>query len=519
MHCGDIDPGCARWIRKRVLLSRLGVQGRRRERVIEEPTRAPRSDPRDLYEVITTIHAQHDLAATMQAVADAVVRAVGFGVAVVSVVRPDGSFTTIAVAGSDHARHELLGHSRPASVYENEFAVADCWGALRFVPHERAPDDLAMGWVPDIAISSERNAWHPLDALFAPLRSSAGDLIGVISVDMPADGLRPAEEQRGLLEMLGVEAGIALDNALLTERLRAGEEVFRQAFDGTGGGMALIGVVGGEEGAFTRVNPAFCRIVGYTADQLLKMTPEDLTHAEDRGLDRDLVADLIAGESTVYRREKRYLHQNGTTVWVTVTATIARRDDGSPLCAVSQIEDISARRSQLEQLHHQASHDPLTNLPHRTVIFERLEESIDTARRTGRPGAVLFLDLNDFKQVNDLHGHPIGDQVLIMLAGRIRSSVREADLVGRLGGDEFVVIADDLDDDGGQLLAGRIEAAVSAPITNKGVAVTVTVSVGVTAVGTQGGDATQIMQDADQAMYRSKVRSRRLPEGGRLAQG
>ena len=471
-----------------------------------------RSGQSALYDVITSIHAQRDLTATMQAVTDAVVRAVGFRVAVVSVVRPDGSFTTIAVAGSEQAKREILGLSRPASTYEDEFLVADHWGSLRFVPHERAPSDLTLGWVPDIAVPSEADAWHPLDALFAPLRSSAGGLIGVISVDMPEDGRRPAPEQRGLLEVLAVEAAIALDNALLTERLRAGEEVFRQAFDGTGGGMALIGVVEGQEGRFTRVNPAFCRIVGYTAEQLLGMTPEDLTHPEDRGLDKHLILELIAGDAELYRREKRYLHHNGSTVWVTVTATIARRDDGSPLCVVSQIEDISARRSQLEQLHHQASHDPLTNLPHRTMIFERLEESIGTACATGRPGAVLFLDLNDFKLVNDLHGHPVGDQVLIMLANRIRSSVQEADLVGRLGGDEFVVIADDLDDDGGRLLATRIEAAVAAPITNKGVAVTVTVSVGAAVIGTNGGDATQIMQEADQSMYRSKVRRRRMPQ-------
>jgi diguanylate cyclase (GGDEF)-like protein/PAS domain S-box-containing protein len=446
----------------------------------------------------------------MQAVTDAVVRAVGFRIAVVSVIRPDGNFKTIAVAGSEQATQEMLGLSRPASTYESEFRVADHWGTLRFVPHERAPSDLALSWIPDIEVRSEKDAWHPLDALFAPLHSSAGDLIGVISVDMPEDGRRPAKEQRGLLEVLAVEAAIALDNALLTERLRSGEEVFRQAFDGTGGGMALIAVTDGQAGRFTRVNPAFCRIVGQSAEQMLEMTPEDLTHPADRGLDLNLILDLIAGETNLYRREKRYLHHNGSTVWVTVTATIARRDDGSPLCVVSQIEDISAHRSQLEQLHHQASHDPLTNLPHRTMILERLQESIDTARRTGRPGVVLFLDVNDFKMVNDLHGHPVGDQVLIMLANRIRSSVHEADLVGRLGGDEFVVISDDLEDDGGHLLATRIEAAVAAPITNKGMAVTVTVSVGAAVIGTNGGDATQIMQEADQSMYRRKVSRRRV---------
>lgn len=467
----------------------------------------------DLYRVITDIHAQRDLVGTMQAVVDAVVNAVGFGVAAVSIIRPNGQFRTIAVAGSDQAGQQLLGQERPVSTYEAEFAVADSWGRLRFVPADRAPADYALCWVPDLAVSPHSDAWHPLDALFAPLRSSSGELTGVLSVDLPQDGLRPSATQRELLEVLAVEAGNALDNALLAERLRTGEEIFRQAFDGTAGGMALIAIDGEAAGHFFRVNPAFCRIVGYTGDQLLDMTPAGLTHVDDRALDKQLVADLIAGRSNLYRREKRYLHHRGTPVWVTVTATVARSDDGSPLCAVSQVEDISLRRAQLEELHHQARHDPLTNLPNRTSIFERLHQSVRTAAILGKPGAVLFLDLDDFKSINDQHGHRVGDQVLAMIGPRIRSAVREPDLVGRLGGDEFVVIADDLDLDAAHRLAQRIELAVSAPITNKGAAVSLTVSVGASPIPAGGGDAVKILQDADQAMYRNKTEVRRARLG------
>ncbi|MET3806164.1 diguanylate cyclase (GGDEF)-like protein/PAS domain S-box-containing protein [Nakamurella sp. UYEF19] len=481
-----------------------------RDGVMDEVASVVRLDTAgDVYRLITDIHAQRDLAGTMQAVVDAVVQAVGFGVAAVSIVRPDGQFKTIAVAGSDQARHQLLGTERPLSEYEDEFEVADNWGRLKFVPAERAPVDSSLGWVPDLAVSSHSNAWHPLDALFAPLRSSAGELTGVLSVDLPQDGLRPSASQRQLLEVLSVEAGNALDNALLAERLRTGEEIFRQAFDGTAGGMALIGIDGDDAGQFVRVNPAFCRIVGYAAEELLRMTPEDLTHAEDRATDKQLIRDLITGRSNLYRREKRYLHHRGTPVWVTVTATVARSDDGSPLCAVSQVEDISLRRAQLEELHHQARHDPLTNLPNRTLIFERLHQSVKAARLLGKPGALLFLDLDDFKLINDQHGHRVGDQVLAMIGPRIRSVVREPDLVGRLGGDEFVVIADNLDLESAHRLAHRIEVAVSAPITNKGVAVSLTVSVGASPITASGGDAAQILQDADQAMYRNKTEIRR----------
>jgi diguanylate cyclase (GGDEF)-like protein/PAS domain S-box-containing protein len=455
--------------------------------------------------VISGIHAHRELAQTVQAVTDVAVQAAGFGVAVVSVISADGGMETIAVAGSDEARAELIGVHRPVSAYQDEFAVAEQWGSLRFVPHERAPaEDGSLGWVPDLAVPSDQNAWHPLDALFAPLMSSAGDLIGVLSVDLPDNGLRPAQSQRDLLEVLAVTAGIAIDNALLTERLRAGEEIFRQAFDRTAGGMALVTVDGSALGGHLRVNPAFCAIVGYSAEALTTMTPAQLTHPDDLAQHEQEVADLIAGRTELYRRDKRYLHSSGAAVWVTVTGTIARSADGSPLCAVAQIEDISQRRLQLEQLHHQARHDELTNLPNRTLIFERLRESIGTAERTGRPGVLLFLDLNNFKLVNDQHGHRVGDQVLAMLGSRIRAAVSDADLVGRLGGDELVVIADGLDPAGTQQLADRVGRAVSAPITNKGVAVVVTASVGMSSIPVVGGEPSQILQEADQAMYRNK---------------
>ncbi len=457
-----------------------------------------------LHRVISGIHAHRELTETVQAVADVVVQAVGFGIAAVSVVRPDGRLQTIAVAGSDEARAELVGVHRPLSEYEAEFAVAEKWGSLRFVPHERVPDPGSLGWVPDVEVLAEQDAWHPMDALFAPLMSSAGDLIGVLSVDLPHDGLRPSPAQCDLLEVLAVAAGIAIDNALLTGRLRAGEEIFRQAFDRTAGGMALISIDGDRVGRFLRVNPAFCAILGYTADELLARTPADLTHPEDRAEDEALVADLVACRSDSYRREKRYLHRSGAAVWVTVTATVARSDDGTPLCAVSQVEDISQRRQQLQQLHHQARHDSLTNLPNRTLIFERLRDSIATAATTGRPGALLFLDLDDFKLVNDLHGHRVGDQVLAMLGSRIRAAVQDDDLVGRLGGDELVVIADSLDAAGARALAERISRAVSAPITNKGAAVMVTASIGISPIPVEGAEPHRILQDADQAMYLDK---------------
>lgn len=460
-----------------------------------------------LHRLIAGIHAHRDLTATVQAIAEVVVRGAEFGVAAVSVLRPDGRLQTVAVAGCDEARQELLGVQRPLSHYEAEFAVAQRWGTLRFVPHDQIPQGQSPGWVPRLDPTAGVDAWHPMDALFAPLLSAAGELIGVLSVDLPSSGRLPSAAQRDLLEVLAMEAGIAIDNALLAEHLRAEEEIFRQAFDGAAGGMAVIELTGAKAGRYLRVNPAFCAIVGYSAQELMRLTAADLTHPGDREHDEELIADLISGRSAVYRRDKRYVRKSGSPVWVSVTATVARADGGSPLCGVTQVENISFRRLQLQQLHDQARRDPLTHLPNRDVVLERLQDAVTAAATTHRAGAVLFVDVDDFKSVNDVHGHLVGDQVLAMVAQRLQSAVRTGDLVGRIGGDEFVVIAENVEMAAAQQLASRLMDAVGAPMTNKGAAVSVRASVGVALIPNAGGDPLQILQHADRDMYRRKKHS------------
>ncbi len=460
---------------------------------------------REIHQVITGIHTHSDFTSTVEAVADVVVNVVGFEVAVISMVQADGGLKTIAVAGSAEARSELIGVRRSRDHYDSEFAVADHWGALRFVPHERVPDIDAIGWVPDVPIAAGPDAWHPMDALFAPLHSRKGEFIGVLSVDLPDNGRRPSADQRNLLEVLAFEAGIAIENAQLNDRLRAGEAIFRQAFERAGGGMALMGVQGDSLGRYLRVNPALCALLGYTEDELMALTPLEVTHPDDRDGESKRAYDLLHGATSVYRREKRYVHQDGHSVWVNVTGTIARQDDGSPVCWVSQIEDISQRRVQLDQLKHEARHDSLTGLPNRTMVFERLQESIATAGRDQRPGSALFLDIDNFKAINNEHGHVVGDQVLAMIGQRLRFVVGPHKLVGRIGGDEFVIVADHVEADEAQQLADRVEAAVTAPITHRGRDVHVHVSIGVGAIPVSGGEPERILHAADTAMYAQKA--------------
>jgi diguanylate cyclase (GGDEF)-like protein/PAS domain S-box-containing protein len=465
-----------------------------------------------LHQVITGVHSNAGEDNTVQAVTDAVVASAGFGVAVVSVLRPDGVMETVAVAGSEDAKGELLGLRRSRRVYDEEFDVADRWGNLLFVPHQRLPNADQRGWIPGTAGNGRRRSgrswrrvWHPLDALYAPLRSPTGEFLGVLSVDLPVNRTRPGRRQRELLEILAVQAGIAIDNARMAERLGAGEKLFRWAFDGAGTGMALISTAEGNYGRYVRVNPAFAHIVGRSAEEILTMTAQELTHPEDRDEDEQHLRALFAGSQQSYQRDKRYLKGDGTPVWVSVTVAFAGSPDGSAQYAIGQVQDITERRAQQQDLFHRASHDPLTDLPNRIELTGRLQQAISAAVRTGRPGAVLFVDLDGFKDVNDQHGHLIGDQALTVVAARLAAAVRLGDMVVRLGGDEFLIVTDDLTSAGAGELADRLARAVAAPITLPGSdTLTLTVSIGHTPIAPEYSDPNELIAAADHAMYTAK---------------
>lgn len=462
----------------------------------------------NLHRVITRVHAQGGVQGTVQAVTDAVVESAGFGVAVVSVPRPGGIMQTVAVAGSESAAAELLGVGRPRELYEEEFAVAQRWGTLLFVPHDRLPDADRRGWSSPVSDRRDRRLfrrWHRLDALYAPLQGSTGELVGVLSVDLPVNGSRPGRRQRELLEILAAQAGIAIDNARMAEQLRAGEELFRWAFDEAGTGMALISVDQGSYGRYVRVNPTFCRIVGRSMAEILTMTAAQLTWPTDRTEDERQLQALAAGTQQVSQRDKRYLRADGTAVWVSVTLAYAGSPDGAAQYVIGQVQDITERRAAHQQLQHRASHDVLTGLPNRAALTDRLKKSSSVATHTGRPGAVLFGDLNGFKDVNDRHGHLIGDQTLTVVAARLAAAVRPGDMVARLGGDEFMVVADDLGRGDTAELARRLTQVVAEPISVPGrAAVSVSISIGSAPIPPLLGDPADLVAAADHAMYTAK---------------
>ncbi|GAB3657493.1 hypothetical protein GCM10027596_12730 [Nocardioides korecus] len=183
-------------------------------------TEVPRAEGiRRLYELMLRVNSSNDLAEVLDEIANGVVEVLGYGVA--AIARLEGeTFVMTTVAGPPEVREQVMGRRTPVASIFNEFAQADEWGVLRFVPHDRLPNALEQSaWVPDFEPTAGPDAWHPLDALYAPLYSATGQLLGNMSVDLPPGNRIPNREERELLEMFVVQAGLAMYNAQQRERL------------------------------------------------------------------------------------------------------------------------------------------------------------------------------------------------------------------------------------------------------------------------------------------------------------
>ena len=189
---------------------------------------------RRLFEITRRVSGSTDLAGVLEEIAQGVVEGLGYGVAAISRLEGDILVVT-AVGGPEELREQLVGRRTPRPLILEEFKMADHWGILRFLPHERLPSETAESlWVPELEISDDPDAWHPLDTLYAPLYSSNGELLGNMSVDLPPGNKIPDQQGRELLEMFVVQAGLALEHAQRREQLsrqvRLGEALKTLAF-------------------------------------------------------------------------------------------------------------------------------------------------------------------------------------------------------------------------------------------------------------------------------------------------
>lgn len=283
--------------------------------------------------------------------------------------------------------------------------------------------------------------------------------------------------------------------------LRVREERFRLAFDNAGTGMMFLNV----DGALQKANHAMFVLLGYTEQQLLRRRVQSLVCPDEAASISAGIAGLVAGEVTVYQAEHGFRHADGHVVWGLLSGSVVQDEDGRPHDLVLQVEDVTARKQVEIQLAHQALHDDLTGLPNRLLLAEHLSRACARAERTGTYVAVLFLDIDDFKEINDSLGHVAGDHVLVEVAARLRGCLRDMDIAARLGGDEFVVVCEDLSDPAeANRVADRIDQVLAVPLTAGVNHVQVSTSVGI-ATAAHSAHPEDLLRCADTAMYQAKT--------------
>lgn len=294
---------------------------------------------------------------------------------------------------------------------------------------------------------------------------------------------------------------IKMNEALVQERARLSAIIA-----GTHAGTWEWNVQTGE----TTFNEHWAQLLGYQLSELAPTSIETWirrTHPDDLKTSEALLQQHFNGQLEYYECEARMRHKNGHWIWVLDRGQLASRTpDGKPLMMYGTHLDITHHKQLEESYKHGAHHDQLTGLPNRVLLADRLEHSLLVAQRNHEPLALMFMDIDGFKQVNDTHGHEAGDLVLQTMARRIQRCIRASDTLARVGGDEFVVLLPDVTDEHhAWVLAEKIGAIAREPIPlAEGATACVSLSIGIALYPEHGQDAATLTEHADQAMYKVK---------------
>jgi len=490
----------------------------------------------------------YDLEPVLRAVARTTAACLGFGTAVINMYRPAwDDFHTVIVEGNDRARELLLGQS----------SVADDWAPLLEDRFERRgaylirhgdfdwSHDRLTTYVPEVDLPLDADGWHPEDALFVPLRSSAGEMLGILSVDEPADGKRPGTEKLDLLVGMAQHAAIAIQHAqqaAAAERQRVAVEHLlrltaslaeRRTID-----EMLDAVCTGIRDAlgFEKVVVAIAdggvfdlrAVVGMPEDEqarLAQIPVAAIAPLLDPALERDGV--IFSEREDAEARVDPSLHEasqsrangRGDRAWINHVLLVPLRDREGALEGVVWVDDpadrllptsemlralrafanhaMSAIESarQLELMRHLAEHDPLTGLRNRRGLQEHIDAEI---ARVGRV-AVIVCDLDNFKRVNDALGYVQGDEALRRFACVLADA---GGLAARLGGEEFALVLPGLCEDEAMAIAERVRGAVPAAFAD--FPWPVTTSAGVAVSGTGAETASLLLRAATRAVFGAK---------------
>jgi diguanylate cyclase (GGDEF)-like protein/PAS domain S-box-containing protein len=361
---------------------------------------------------------------------------------------------------------------------------------------------------PDVVVGDPTRS-----VIVVPLNHGGGivGLIQVMSEDPDAFNI----EDLSTLELLSVVLSSAMSHASEFEAKRSQVEALAR-FEAIYA-AAVIGIaVVDDRGRVVETNPALNEILGYSADELLGKSLEDHAHPADVSEEAIAFEQLMRGERDFYRIEKRYYAKNGSLVWAYVAVSPVRDADGTPRLAIEMIEDITQRklaeaqlRAYAEASEYQAMHDALTGLPNRVLFHDRIAQALLQAERDGGRLAVLVIDFDRFKEINDTLGHASGDQVLKEVALRLHDCLRASDTVARLGGDEFgVLLPKQTQPSEIVRVLDKLTGAIEVPIDLDGLPLGIECSIGVAFFPDHGRDVQELVKRADIAMYQAKQENR-----------
>jgi diguanylate cyclase (GGDEF)-like protein/PAS domain S-box-containing protein len=282
--------------------------------------------------------------------------------------------------------------------------------------------------------------------------------------------------------------------------LHASEARFRWMTEGAQDVIAIVS----PEGLLSYASPSVRNVLGVAPDELLGQPINHSVHPEDASILRDLIADVVENASGGDAVEFRYQHKNGAWRWLEALATNGLAES-SIAGIVLNLRDVTDRRAAQERVTHLAYHDNLTGLPNRSLLQDRIGLAITRARRKGSRLAVVFIDLDNFKNVNDTMGHDAGDLLLKQAAQRLQTCVRAQDTIARQGGDEFIVLVEELvETNDAVIVAQKIQYQFKDPIRLPAGEAHVSSSIGIAVYPDDGDDAATLLRNADTAMYHSK---------------
>jgi diguanylate cyclase (GGDEF)-like protein len=517
-----------------------------------------------LLEVTRLARSERDLGALLPSIAEAISGAMGYGTVVISLYRPAwNDFRVETVHGSDEGREALLGRERTwmewEPLFDLEFERHDCF----FLPWDKFDwsSDTTVSFIPNMEIAEGPDAWHPEDALFVPLRHSEGHMLGIMSVDEPVTGRRPTDDDLAVLAALAAHAAQAVQDAQatveaarhrtaleqllrvsarLTETpsidaiMQAVCEGIRTALGFNNVSVELIDV------AAQRTVPR--AVVGWTEEEVAASQSGDVEIVR-RLLDAEFEVEgcyLLPGYEACARlgieRPAFESARNGSGpyAWNHHWLLIPLHDRDGRLVGViwadepedrlipskdrlqalrmfaNQAATAVAQVAAFEEMQFLADHDPLTRLGNRRAFTRRLAEEVHRTARYGQRFALVVLDVDGFKGLNDRHGHVAGDAALEAIGETLRATLRRSDSAFRLGGDEFALILEDAGAEEAGFVVDRIGAGIAA--VDAGAGHVLRASFGV-ALGDGAPDPEGLLRAADAAMYDAK----RAGEGVRFA--